>query len=70
MADVVVCIVKERLTNLVLNEGNFLFGVSDEVEEAKSELQRIRCFLKDADERARHGDKTFRNYVAELTDAA
>lgn len=59
MAEVVLCIVKERLTNLVLNEGNLLFEVSDEAEEAKSKLQRMHCFLKDADERARHGDKTF-----------
>ena len=33
MAEGVVCIVIERLTKLVLNEGNLLFRVSDEVEE-------------------------------------
>ncbi|PON56723.1 hypothetical protein PanWU01x14_179410 [Parasponia andersonii] len=68
MAEVVVSLVIERVTNMVVNEKNFLFGFHDQVQESK---QRIRCFLiRDADTRATNGDKTFRNHVAELTDAA
>ncbi|PON83368.1 NB-ARC domain containing protein [Trema orientale] len=70
MAEVVVSSVIERLTNMVLNEGSLLFGVHDRVKEAKQELQRICCFLRSTDARARHGDETFCNYAVELTDAA
>lgn len=70
MAEAVVSFVIERLGDLLLNEAKFLSGVRDEVEEARSELQRIKCFLQDADARTRQGDKTIRYHVAEIREAA
>lgn len=70
MAEAVVSFVIERLGDLLLNEARFLSGVKDEVEEARRELQRIKCFLEDADARARQGNKTIRHHVAEIREAA
>lgn len=70
MAEAVVSFVIERLSDLLLNEAKLLTGVTEEVEEAKSELQLIKCFLEDADLRARQGDKTLHNHVAEIREAA
>lgn len=70
MAEAVVSFVIERLGDLLLNEAKFLSGVRNEVEEAKTELQRIKCFLEDADRRARQGDKMIRQHVAEIREAA
>ncbi|KAL5583364.1 hypothetical protein UlMin_015806 [Ulmus minor] len=70
MAEAVVSFVIERVGDLLIKEAQFLSGVGDQVEDARHELQRLRCFLEDADARARHGDLVFRNYVAEVREAA
>ncbi|XP_060967051.1 probable disease resistance RPP8-like protein 2 [Cannabis sativa] len=70
MAEGIVSFVIGRLGDLLINEANFLYGIRDQVEDAKSELQRIKCFLEDADARARHGDKSLRLHVAEIGEYA
>ena len=70
MAEAIVSFVIERLGDLILKEANLLSGVADQVDEAKAELQRIKCLLEDADARARRGDNTVRNHVAEAREAA
>ncbi|KAL5579673.1 hypothetical protein UlMin_012115 [Ulmus minor] len=70
MAEAVVSFVIERVGDLLIEEAQFLSGVGDQVQDAKHELIRLRCFLEDADARARHGDLVFRNYVAEVREAS
>lgn len=70
MAEAVVSIVIERLSDLLFNEAKLFSGVTEEVEETKSELQRIKCFLEDADLRAMQGDKMLHNHVAKIREAA
>ena len=40
-----------RLSNLLLQEAIYLIDVSDKAHELQTELIRMQCFLKDADER-------------------
>ncbi|KAL5567356.1 hypothetical protein UlMin_030520 [Ulmus minor] len=66
MAEAVVSFVLEKLGD----EAEFLLGIKEKFEDAKRELGMIRCFLKDADARARNGDETLALWVQEITDAA
>ncbi|KAL6190657.1 hypothetical protein ACLB2K_037051 [Fragaria x ananassa] len=69
MAEAVVSFVVERLGDFIIQEGEFLYGVSDQVDHAQTELQLMQGFLKDAD--ARQGDdETVRVWVAKIRDAA
>ncbi|KAL6186268.1 hypothetical protein ACLB2K_042389 [Fragaria x ananassa] len=69
MAEAVVSFVVERLGDLIIQEGEFLYGVNDQVELSQTELQLMQGFLKDAD--ARQGDdETVRVWVAKIRDAA
>ncbi|KAM5568325.1 putative disease resistance protein [Rosa sericea] len=69
MAEAVVSFVVERLGDFIIQEGKFLYGVSDQVELAKTELQLMKGFLKDADARQRD-DETVRICVAKIREAA
>ncbi|PKI53628.1 hypothetical protein CRG98_025961 [Punica granatum] len=51
MADSIVLFIVERLGDLLLEECKSLHGLRDQVEEIRTELRRMRCFLKDADSR-------------------
>ncbi|GAA0174944.1 antimicrobial response protein [Lithospermum erythrorhizon] len=69
MAESVVCYVVERLSSLLVEEAQFLSRVRGEVEKIQGELERMRCFLKDAD--ARQNEKlTIRNWVGEIRELA
>ncbi|KAL5567358.1 hypothetical protein UlMin_030522 [Ulmus minor] len=74
MAQAVVSFILEKLGELVIDgviaEAKFLREVKEKVEDAKQELRRIRCFLKDADARVRNGDETLALLVEEINDAA
>ncbi|KAL5566398.1 hypothetical protein UlMin_029562 [Ulmus minor] len=74
MAEAVVSFVLQMLGELIIDglraELKFLLRVKEKLEDAKRELGMIRCFLKDADARARNGDKTLALWVQEITDAA
>ena len=73
MAEAVVTFVLEQLGELlvesIVQEAKFLRGVNGQVHAAKAELRRMRCFLKDADARARGGDERVLNWVAEIREA-
>lgn len=46
MADVVVCLVVERLADLLVSEAKHLHGLSDEINEIRRELQRMQMFVE------------------------
>ncbi|CAN6551026.1 unnamed protein product [Malus baccata var. baccata] len=69
MAEAVVSFVVERLGDLIIQEAKFLHGVGDQVEAARTELQLVQGFLKDADVRQRD-DETVHILVAQIRNAA
>ncbi|KAG6656900.1 putative disease resistance protein At1g50180 [Carya illinoinensis] len=69
MAASVVSFVVEKLGNLLIEEAAFLQGVGDELRQLQTELTRMQCFLKDADNR-QNEDERVRNWVSEIRDAA
>ncbi|KAL5566405.1 hypothetical protein UlMin_029569 [Ulmus minor] len=74
MSEAVVSFVIQKLGKLIIDvpiaEAKFLLEVKEKVDDAKRELRRISCFLKDADARARNGDQTLALCVQDITDAA
>ena len=56
MAESVVSGVAERLGNLLLQEANFLSGVSHQVEMLQNELKLMQSFLKVADTKQDESD--------------
>ncbi|CAL5381520.1 unnamed protein product [Camellia sinensis] len=64
-----VSFVVKRLGEVLIQEANFLRGVSGQVEEMQMELNRMQCFLKDAAAK-QEGDKKVHNWVAEIREAA
>ncbi|KAB2599204.1 disease resistance protein [Pyrus ussuriensis x Pyrus communis] len=69
MAEAVVSFVVERLGDLIIQEAKFLHGVRDQVEAARTELQLVQGFLKDADVKQRD-DETVHILVAKIRNAA
>uniref|UniRef100_A0A2N9FMZ5 AAA+ ATPase domain-containing protein n=1 Tax=Fagus sylvatica TaxID=28930 RepID=A0A2N9FMZ5_FAGSY len=69
MAESVVSGVVERIGNLLIQEANFLSGVSDQVELLQTELKLMQCFLKDADARQEESE-TVRQWVSEIREVA
>ncbi|KAL7204742.1 hypothetical protein ACSBR2_017780 [Camellia fascicularis] len=69
MAGPFVSFVVKRLGEVLIQEANFLHGVSSQVEEMQMELNRMQCFLKDAAAK-QEGDKKVHNWVAEIREAA
>ncbi|KAL7179073.1 hypothetical protein ACSBR1_042447 [Camellia fascicularis] len=61
----VVSFIVNRLGVLLTEEGKFLYGISDQVEQIRVELNRMQCFLQDADY-AIHVDARANNWVAEI----
>ncbi|GMY05559.1 putative disease resistance protein [Fagus crenata] len=69
MAESVVSGLVSRLGNLLLQEANFLFDVSDQVEELQTELRLMQSFLKDADARQEESE-TVKQCVADIREVA
>ncbi|XVE99639.1 hypothetical protein REPUB_Repub03eG0217200 [Reevesia pubescens] len=69
MAESIVSLSVERITDLLIHEAVFLHGVTQEVENLKAEFIRMQCFLKDAD-RNTDKDERLRHRVAEIRDLA
>ncbi|KAF2318949.1 hypothetical protein GH714_011939 [Hevea brasiliensis] len=67
MAEAVVSVAVQKISELLIQESVFLHGVRDEVQRLQSELKRMQCFLKDAD-RNQDQDDRVRNWVAEVRD--
>ncbi|KAK8999553.1 hypothetical protein V6N11_070714 [Hibiscus sabdariffa] len=69
MADAIVSLAVERISDLLINEALFLKDVKDQVESLKAQLKRMQCFLKDVD-RQPEQDERLRNRVSEIRDLA
>ncbi|XP_027124079.2 disease resistance protein RPP8-like [Coffea arabica] len=69
MADPVISFVIERTGDLLIEKIVFLKGVRRQVERLKNDLVRMRCFLKDADQR-QDEEERIRNWVSEIRAAA
>ncbi|KAG8480191.1 hypothetical protein CXB51_024944 [Gossypium anomalum] len=69
MAEAIVSLAVERISDLLIHEAVFLKDVKDQVESLRAELKRMQCFLKDAD-RNLEQDARFQNRVSEIRDLA
>ncbi|KAL4387350.1 hypothetical protein GQ457_09G029710 [Hibiscus cannabinus] len=69
MADAIVSLAVERISDLLINEALFLKDVKQQVGSLKAELKRMLCFLKDVD-RLPEQDERLRNRVSEIRDLA
>ncbi|KAE8704598.1 hypothetical protein F3Y22_tig00110450pilonHSYRG00906 [Hibiscus syriacus] len=65
MADAVVLLAVERISDLLINEALFLKDVKEQVESLKDDLKRMQCFLKDAECKSEQGER-FRNQESEI----
>ncbi|GMQ10759.1 hypothetical protein CsSME_00053641 [Camellia sinensis var. sinensis] len=64
----VVSFIVNRLGVLLTEEAKFLYGVSDQVEQIQVELNRMQCFLQDADYAIQSDlvDARVNNWLAEI----
>ncbi|XVF83772.1 hypothetical protein PTKIN_Ptkin16aG0519500 [Pterospermum kingtungense] len=69
MAEAIVSLAIERISNLLIHHAVLLSRASDEVERLQAELKRMQWFLKDADHK-QDQDARLRNRVAEIRDIA
>ncbi|XP_012844197.1 PREDICTED: putative disease resistance protein At1g50180 [Erythranthe guttata] len=61
----------ETLRDLLIEEGRFLYGVSDEVKKVERDLKTIHCILMDADKwRDRHKAAILGDWIDELDELA
>ncbi|KAK1395168.1 hypothetical protein POM88_014224 [Heracleum sosnowskyi] len=65
MAEAVVSFAVERLGELLISEAKLLNGVSKQINEVQRELERMQCFLEEADRR-QNRDQRIRKWVAEM----
>ncbi|TVU12923.1 hypothetical protein EJB05_46590, partial [Eragrostis curvula] len=56
----------ERIGSIAADEAKYLWGVSDKLESAKRQLQRMQAFLKDLDDKMLKGGAMARNLVSEV----
>ncbi|KAI8027932.1 putative disease resistance protein [Camellia lanceoleosa] len=64
-----VAFVVERLGDVLIQKKNLLRGVSGQVDEMQRELNRMKCFFKDAAEKREEGDERVHNWVAKIREA-
>ncbi|TYI08060.1 hypothetical protein ES332_A10G270900v1 [Gossypium tomentosum] len=69
MAEAIVSLSVERISDLLIHEAVFLKDVKDQVESLKDELKRMKCFLEDID-RIPEQDKRLHNRVSEIQNLA
>ncbi|KAG4181384.1 hypothetical protein ERO13_A10G223900v2 [Gossypium hirsutum] len=69
MAEAIVSLAVERISELLIREAVFLKDVKEEVESLNTELKRMQCFLEDVDGKAEQ-DTRLRNRVSEIRDLA
>ena len=70
MAGAVVSYAIQKIGDAIINEALFLGSVRQQAEELKRELTWMESFLRDADAKARGGNKLVQNWVKEVTEAA
>lgn len=59
----------ERLGDLLISEAKLLFGVVNQIKKVKRELERMECFLEEADKK-QNRDKRVRQWVGEIRELA
>ncbi|TYH51803.1 hypothetical protein ES332_D10G304100v1 [Gossypium tomentosum] len=69
MAEAIVSLAVERISELLIREAVFLKDVKEEVESLNTELKRMQCFLEDVNGKAEQ-DTRLRNRVSEIRDLA
>ncbi|THG10204.1 putative disease resistance protein At1g50180 [Camellia sinensis] len=69
MAESVVAFAVKGLGVLVIQNAQFLYGISDQVEQVQAHLRQMQCFLKDADAK-QDEHETIYNLVAEIREVA
>ncbi|KAK4588990.1 hypothetical protein RGQ29_019835 [Quercus rubra] len=69
MAESVVFNAVGRLGNLLIEEATYLKGVSQQVKQTQIELERMQCFLNDAD-KMQNEDESVRIWVSQIREAA
>ncbi|KAF8398637.1 hypothetical protein HHK36_014492 [Tetracentron sinense] len=57
MAESVVTFLLENVSALLIEESHLLFGVREEVKSLRTELEWIRSFLRDADEKRKKNER-------------
>ncbi|XP_039120326.1 putative disease resistance protein At1g50180 [Dioscorea cayenensis subsp. rotundata] len=67
MGESVASQVLHKLTELVVHEAIFMFGVRKKFEGMKAELEYIKCFLRDADAKKRKNE-TIKKWVHDIID--
>ncbi|KAJ4783150.1 Disease resistance protein (CC-NBS-LRR class) family [Rhynchospora pubera] len=70
MTETVVNFVLGKLGEMIVKEAQFLGKVGSKVKWVETELTRIKCYLTDADNKRRQGEKRAENYLNELRDVA
>ncbi|KAL5744632.1 hypothetical protein ACOSQ2_027748 [Xanthoceras sorbifolium] len=70
MAESAISYVAQSLSDLLVEKAEFLKGVGGQVEWLRDELQRMQCFLKDADDAKQEEDQRLHNLVIEIRNAA
>ncbi|XP_058114682.1 putative disease resistance RPP13-like protein 3 isoform X2 [Magnolia sinica] len=65
----VVKLLLQKLSDLLIQEAEFLSGVCDQVEWLQAEFRRMQCFLKDADTK-QEGDERVKNWGRDVRDVA
>ncbi|KAL4366457.1 hypothetical protein GQ457_05G012700 [Hibiscus cannabinus] len=69
MAEFVVSLVAEKLTNLLSQQAAYLDGVSQKIVHLRNELRWMRSFLKDADMKQEEND-LMQQWVSDIKDVA
>ncbi|KAK1376981.1 hypothetical protein POM88_033174 [Heracleum sosnowskyi] len=69
MVEVVVASAVKRLGELLISEATLLYEVRDQIKEIQLELERMHCFLEEADKK-QILDKRVRKWVAEIRELA
>ena len=70
MADAVVSYAIQKIGEAIINEALFLGSVRQQAEDLKEELTWMESFLRDADAKARGGNKLVENWVKRVRKAA
>ncbi|KAJ3696488.1 hypothetical protein LUZ61_000193 [Rhynchospora tenuis] len=69
MLQAVISGVVNKMGDLLIQEGKFLYGVSDQIELVKLQLHQMQCFLKDADSKQKK-DERVKGWVQNIRDVA
>nr|XP_027124117.1 putative disease resistance protein At1g50180 [Coffea arabica] len=69
MADTIISLVIERTVDLLIKKSVFLKDVGRQIERVRNDLDWMRCFLKDADQK-QHEDERIHHWVSQIRAAA